>query len=51
MLIHITLLGELPMNNAILRDISSLCDQLPILDNQLFETSFKDVSFAVENIV
>jgi COP9 signalosome complex subunit 6 len=34
--------GELPMNNAILRDISSLCDQLPILDNQLFETSFKD---------
>ena len=36
--------GELAPNNAILRDISSLCNQLPVLDNQLFEKSFQDVS-------
>ncbi|XP_003383703.1 PREDICTED: COP9 signalosome complex subunit 6-like [Amphimedon queenslandica] len=34
--------GELAPNNAILRDISSLCNQLPVLDNQLFEKSFQD---------
>lgn len=31
------------MNSAILREISSLCDQLPVLDNKLFEKSFQDV--------
>lgn len=31
------------MNSAVLREISSLCDQLPVLDNKLFEKSFQDV--------
>ena len=36
-------IGELTMNCAVLREISSLCDQLPVLDNKLFEKSFQDV--------
>ena len=37
--------GDLPANHEILREISSLCDQLPVLDNKLFEKDFCSVSF------
>jgi len=32
--------GELPKNHEILREISSLCDQLPVLENKMFEKEF-----------
>lgn len=35
--------GELPKNHEILREISSLCDQLPVLDKS-FQTDFHSVS-------
>ncbi|XP_064394720.1 COP9 signalosome complex subunit 6-like [Halichondria panicea] len=32
--------GELPTNMEVLREIASLCDQLPVIDNQLFKKDF-----------
>lgn len=40
----VSFVGELVANSTILREISSLCNQLPVLDNQLFEKSFQEVS-------
>ena len=36
--------GDLPANHEILREVSSLCDQLPVLDNRVFEKDFCSVS-------
>ncbi len=37
--------GDLPKNLSLIREISSLCDQLPVLDSVPFERSFQDVSY------
>ena len=36
--------GDLPANHEVLREVSSLCDQLPVLDNKVFEKDFCSVS-------
>lgn len=41
---HYNIAGDLPKNHEILREISSLCDQLPILESRSFEKDFFSVS-------
>lgn len=36
--------GDLPANHEVLREVSSLCDQLPVLDNKVFDKDFCSVS-------
>ncbi len=36
--------GELPKNHEILREVSSLCDQVPVLDSKSFGRDFHSVS-------
>lgn len=48
--------GDLPANHEVLREVSSLCDQLPVLDNKVFEKDFCSVStgtfiFSVHNLL
>ena len=38
------LIGDLPSNHEVLREVSSLCDQLPVLDNKVFDKNFCSVS-------
>ena len=37
--------GELPKNHEILRKVSSLCHQLPVLDGAVFQKEFHRVCF------